>query len=201
VPLHCIATFRLSAGLFLGLSAVARAQHPQPGDRLTVRIFGGEMPVTDTLTVSEAGSVVLPKLGPVPVATFAIRDVADSLRGRYARYYRNPTVDVTLLRRIVVNGEVRKPDIYYLDVSAKLPDVIAHAGGLTETANAKQVSIHRGNEVTRVPDWQTSGSSVAELRSGDQVVVGRRSWLSLNILPAASTIAVVTSIVLSLRRK
>jgi protein involved in polysaccharide export with SLBB domain len=192
---------RLVAGLIIGCAALARAQTPEPGDRLVVRIFGGETPIADTLTVSEAGSVVLPKLGEVRIGSFAIRHLADSLRSRYARYVRNPTVDAVLLRRIVVNGEVKKPDIYYVDVTAKLPDVIAHAGGLTETANSKAVSVRRGSVVTQVPDWQTSGAAVSDLRSGDQILVGRRSWLALNILPAASTIAVVTSIVLSLRRK
>lgn len=191
----------LAAALALSAAGrVAHAQNVQPGDRLVVRIFGGEQLIVDTLTVSDNGVVVLPKLGQVTVSAFPIPQLPDSLRARYARYLRNPTVDVVVLRRVIVNGEVRKPDIYYIDVRATLPDAIAHAGGLTEIANAKDVSIRRAGQITKVPDWQTSGSSIAQLQSGDQIYVGRRSWLSQNFLAAASTLAVLTSIFVSLRR-
>lgn len=181
--------------------SAAAAQHLQPGDRLVVRIFGGEQLLADTLPVSASGSVVLPKLGPVVVTGFDMPTLPDSLRARYARYLRNPTVDVVALRRVSVNGEVKKPDIYYVDLSTTLPDVIAHAGGLTDAANPDRVSIRRGNDVTRIPDWRTSRSSVADLHSGDQVFVGRRSWLAQNILPVASTAAVLVSLFISLRRR
>ena len=178
----------------------ARAQHPQRGDRLVVRIFGGEQPFADSVLVSEGGTVVLPKLGSTLVTNFDVSVLGDSLRALYARYLRNPTVEVIVLRRVIVNGEVKKPDIYYVDLSATLPDVIAHAGGLTEAANPNRVSILRNGSTTRVPDWEQSRASVGQLQSGDQVFVGRRSWLAQNILPVASTAAVLVSLFISLRR-
>jgi protein involved in polysaccharide export with SLBB domain len=180
--------------------SAASAQHPQPGDRLIVRILGGEQPLADTLLVSESGNVVLPKLGTVSVIGFDIATLPDSLRARFARYLRNPTVDVVVLRRIIVNGEVKKPDIYYVDVSTTLPDVIALAGGLTDNAASSKVSIRRGSQITRVPDWETRQSSVADLRSGDQVLVGRKPWLQQNFVSVASTAAVLVSIFITLRR-
>jgi protein involved in polysaccharide export with SLBB domain len=186
--------------LALIVPATVRAQHPQPGDRLVIRIFGGEQLLADTILVSGNGTVVLPKLGPTLVTGFDIPTLPDSLRARYARYLRNPTVDVVVLRRVIVNGEVKKPDIYYVDVSATLPDVIAHAGGLTEAANSSEVLILRNGTTTRVPDWERSRASVGELQSGDQVFVGRRPWLQLNFVSVASTAAVLVSIFITLRR-
>jgi hypothetical protein len=38
------------------------------------------------------------------------------------------------------------------------------------------------------------------LRSGDQILVGRRSWLELNIIPVASFSLALASFLLSLRK-
>jgi protein involved in polysaccharide export with SLBB domain len=192
-----------AAGLVLIFCTVgafsAGAQRPQAGDRLAVRIFGSEQLVADTLTVSPSGTVVLPKLGAVDVSGFDARTLPDSLRERYARYLRNPTVDVVVLRRIVVLGEVKRPDIYYMDLNTTLPDLIAHAGGITESAN-NRVSLKRGTTVSRIADWETNAAVVGSLQSGDQILMGRRSWLSQNALAAASTAAVLVSLFISLRR-
>ena len=179
---------------------MASQQRPQVGDRLVVRIFGGDQILADTLVVSGTGAVVLPKLGPTIVTGFDFASLPDSLRARYARYIRNPAVDVVVLRRVVVGGEVKRPDIYYVDLSATLPDVIAHAGGATESAKRGEVKIVRNGVASVVRDWESSSSRVAELQSGDQIYVPRQSWLALNILPVASTAAVLVSLFISLRR-
>jgi protein involved in polysaccharide export with SLBB domain len=176
------------------------SQSPQAGDRLVVRIFGSEQLVGDTVLVDGSGSVVLPKLGAVNVARLNASELPDSLRAMYARYLRNPTVEVVVLRRVIVLGEVKRPDIYYVDLNATLPDVIAHAGGITDAGSAGRVSLKRGNVVTRVKDWETAGSRVSSLQSGDQILVGRRSWVSQNVLAVSSTLAVLLSLYVTLRR-
>lgn len=192
--------FLLTLALLGGLSPVrAQAQRIRPGDHLVVRLLGEEKPVADTLLVDPSGAVVLPKLGATSLTGFDLPTLPDSLRARYARYLRNPTVDVLVLRRVIVSGEVKKPDIYYVDLNATLADVVAHAGGLTEYANGK-LSLRRGNSVTPVAHWETGQAAVSQLESGDQVVLGRRSWLMQNILPAISTLALLASVVITLRR-
>lgn len=190
----------LTALLVSSLAPTAGAQRLQAGDRLAVRIFGGEQLVADTVLVSESGTVVLPKLGVTSVAGFDAPTLPDSLRARYAKYYRNPTVEVVVLRRVIVLGEVKRPDIYYVDVLTTLPDVIAHAGGLTENASSKKVFLRRGTESQELPGWETSSAAVGTLRSGDQIFVGKKSWLSQNILPAVSTLAVLATVLISLKR-
>lgn len=188
----------IAAFVLTAVTTVASAQFVHPGDRLVVRILGGPSPFGDSVVVDGNLMVVLPKLGPTSLAAYPLPVLADSLRDKYARYLRYPTVEVTALRRIIVGGEVRRPDVYYADLNMTLPDVIAHAGGLTEAANNK-VSIRRDTTTIPVPDWQTSHSSLAELQSGDQIIVGRRPWIMLNIFSAVSTAVVVTSLLLSLR--
>lgn len=44
---------------------------------------------------------------------------------RYGGFLRAPELEVTVLRRIVVNGEVRMPSVYMVDVTLSLRDAIA----------------------------------------------------------------------------
>jgi protein involved in polysaccharide export with SLBB domain len=123
------------------------------------------------------------------------------VRTRFAEYFRDAPVELVVLRRVAVNGEVAKPNVYYVDVTTTLRDVIARAGGITEAGNAKKVTIVRGGQRIAVPNWQQDRSVSSDLRSGDQVVVGRRSWLAMNALPALSVTTVVASLIISLARR
>lgn len=186
--------------LLVAASSAVAAQKPQPGDRLAIRIFGGEQVVEQALLVSSSGTVVLPMLGAVSIGDVDAATLSDTLRAMYAQRLRNPTVDVVLERRIIVLGEVRRPDIYYMDINATLPDVIAHAGGITEIGSSKKVSLKRGTVVTDIPDWESGKAEVSQLKSGDQIIVGRRSWLSQNLLTVATTAAVLLSIYTTVHR-
>jgi protein involved in polysaccharide export with SLBB domain len=173
----------------------------RPGDRVVIQTFqvvAEEARPADTMTVNERGEIVLPRIGVVDISAVPISAVPDTVRGRYARILRNPAVDVLVLRRIAVNGEVRSPDIYYLDSSALLADAIARAGGINDAGNRGRVSIVRRGQEIRVPDWDKPNATNTELLSGDLVVVGRKSWFVLNAIPAVSTVAVVTSILISI---
>jgi protein involved in polysaccharide export with SLBB domain len=187
----------------LGLPLAASAQFPpgsvHPGDRLVIK-FLGEALLPDTVVVNDRGTVVLPKLGSVPLAGTNIDRIPDSLRVRYAAYLRNPDVEVTVLRRIVVSGEVKRPDVYLVDARTTLSDAIAHAGGLTDSANPGNVSITRAGRAVAVRDWDRPGESARELESGDQIIVGRKSWFEMNILAAVSTLAIISSVLISLKR-
>jgi protein involved in polysaccharide export with SLBB domain len=72
--------------------------------------------------------------------------------------------------------------------------VLAQAGGITEAGNTDDVSIVRDGRTMKLGKWRAGGPLSAELRSGDQVVVGRRSWLSRNALAAVSTLGLVVSV-------
>ena len=102
--------------------------------------------------------------------------------------------------RVSVNGAVARPNVYYVDLTTTVRDLIARAGGVTEVANANDVIVIRDGERIRVRDWQRDQSQTSDLRSGDQVVVGRKSWLSMNLLPALSVMTGVVSLAVVLFR-
>jgi protein involved in polysaccharide export with SLBB domain len=182
---------------FVRRAAVERAE---PGDRVWLHVWR-EPKLSDTVTVDERGRVLFPKIGLVDASALPIADFRDTVRARFAEFLRDAPVDVVVLRRVAVNGAVMKPDVYYVDVSMTLRDVIARAGGVSDNGNPNNVAIIRGTRRIPVHDWQADRSPTSDLHSGDQVVVGRKSWFALNALGALSVSAVVASIVISLVRR
>ena len=92
------------------------------------------------------------------------------------------------------------PNIYMVDVTSSLRDAVARAGGLLETGNKNKVSIIRDGRESRVKNWDRVNGPETDLQSGDQIVVGRKSWLTLNALPVISTSVIVIGLIQSLRR-
>lgn len=178
----------------------AAASRPEPGDRVWLHVWK-EPKMSDTIQVDENGQVQFPKIGLIDASTMTIGAFRDTVRSRFGEYLRDSPVDIVVLRRIAVNGEVNKPDVYYMDVSMTLRDAIARAGGITENGNPKKVSIVRGAQKIPVRDWQENQSTLTDLQSGDQVVVGRKAWLSINALAAISVSTVVASLVISLAHR
>lgn len=157
-----------------------------------------EPDLSDTLTVSERGEAAFPKLGIMQIAQLTILQLQDTLRQRYSAYLRNPALEVIVLRRIVVNGEVDQPNVYWMEATGTVRDAIALAGGISEQGDRGKVYIVRQGERTRVRDWERSLESAADLQSGDQVIVERKNWLALNLLPAISTAVVVAYLIINL---
>jgi len=178
----------------------ASAAHPQPGDRVWLHVWR-EPKLSDTVMVDERGDVMLPKVGLVSAASLSIGAFRDTVRARFAEFLRDSPVELVVLRRVAVNGQVAKPNVYYVDVTTTVRDVIARAGGVTEVGNANNVSVIRDGKRIRVRDWQQDRSTNSDLRSGDQVVVARKSWLAMNALPALSVMTGVVGLAVVLLRQ
>lgn len=167
--------------------ALSAAGFAQPGDQVRITVwpqsaFGAPV----TAVVDADGNILVPPAGQLSVREVPIQTLRDTLRARLSKFIRQPEVDVQVLRRVTVNGAVLKPDVYYMDVASTLRDAIALAGGITEVGARGKVYVIRTGQRIHVPQWETDAGASSVLRSGDQVLVGRRSWLELNILPIAS---------------
>ena len=169
------------------------------GDRIALRVLR-ESTYTETTTVDAQGQVVLPQLGLLTVAGLPIAAVQDTVRARYSEFFRNPAVSVTVLRRVGVEGEVKSPGLYYVDPTMTLRDLIAQSGGLTEAANADHVEVVRDGRRLGLTGSEAI-SAITVLRSGDAVVVGRRSWFSRNSLAVVSTLGLVVSVAVQAIRR
>jgi polysaccharide biosynthesis/export protein len=161
---------------------------PRPGDQVKIAIFadtiGGEF------TVDMDGYVVLPMKGRVRVSDRSVYELTEEFRAWYVEYSRNPAVEVTFLRRVAVLGAVREPDIYMVDPTVSLRDAIAMAGGFSPEANPRRLTVFRGDEQI-VLQGSDARFRIMELESGDQILVGERSWVQRNSLAVVSTAMVV----------
>jgi protein involved in polysaccharide export with SLBB domain len=172
----------------------------RPGDQIALH-FVKDKDLSQTVTVNERGEAVFPKLGTMSVGELSIAQLQDTLRVRYLEYLRAPEFEVSVLRRVAVNGEVRMPNVYMVDAATTLRDVIARAGGLTENGSRGKVSILRGSTRIRVKDWDAPTGPATSLESGDQVFVGRKPWLVINALPVIATAVSVTSLAVAIHRR
>jgi protein involved in polysaccharide export with SLBB domain len=169
-----------------------------PGDLLRIQIWrepdlGGEF------IVDVDGVVTLPLLGRVPVAGVPVDQLHANLMQQYAVHLRNPSISITPRRRVNIFGEVRAPGLYPVDPTVSLAGAIALAGGATEDGDLRRIRILREGAELRQRVGVAETLNSADIRSGDQIIVERRSWLERNSPMLLSTaINVVATIVTTL---
>ncbi|MDP2957492.1 MAG: SLBB domain-containing protein, partial [Longimicrobiales bacterium] len=183
-----------------------------PGDVVRIEAMLARSGLLDTLaatgrgggggdyTVDADGLALLPLLGLVRVANRPFVEVRREIERAYAEEYVDATVRVTPLVRIALLGEVRTPGLLPVDPTMTLADVVAAAGGLTPSANRSDIRLWRQDEtVLLAVEGELVGLRIP-LRSGDRIVIGRRSWASENlpfVLGAGASVvaAVLTALI------
>jgi polysaccharide export outer membrane protein len=178
----------------------AGALSAEPGDRVWLHVWREPL-LSDTVTVDENGNVLLPKIGVLRTSGLPISALRDTIRARFSEFLRDSPVDVVVLRRVAVNGAVAKPDVYYVDLTTTLRDAIARAGGIAPDGDDGKVAVIRQGQKIPIPNWQSDVSTSSDLRSGDQVVVGRKSWIQMNFLSALSVATVALSVLYTISHK
>ncbi|HVE33261.1 MAG TPA: polysaccharide biosynthesis/export family protein [Gemmatimonadaceae bacterium] len=181
-------------------SAVASSPRLAVGDRVIVRVWP-EIKLSDTVVVDERGEINLRHVGSIGVLALDYDRLRDTLRARYATFLRGPVIDVIAFRRVTVNGAVNKPDVYMIDQTSTIRDVIARAGGVAPNGDAHKVEILRGAERIRAQSWDKPDAVVEQLRSGDVILVGRRPWWVENLGTITGVAGVTASIAFTLLRK
>jgi len=161
-------------------TAMADSLGIQPGDLIRIKVWR-EPDLSDSTRVDADGNVTLPRMGVVRVGGMSQDSVRRLIVSTYAKYLRDPAVDVTVLPRVTILGAVRNPGVRNLDPTMTVADALATAGGAAPEGKVDKVELRRRGE--RVPARLTLDARLAEtpIRSGDQLVVPQRSWLSRNV--------------------
>lgn len=148
--------------------------------------------------VDEAGTVVFPRVGEYSVLGDTPESLTSRLQEDFRQYLRNPSIEVTVLRRVRVIGAVNNPGLFQLDPTVTIADALARAGGATALGDPDKIRIIRGGQEIAVD--VTSETPIAEspIRSGDQLYVPERSWISRNSGVVAATITGAVSLVIAL---
>jgi polysaccharide export outer membrane protein len=177
---------------------VAEFSEPlRPGDVIRLRIWR-EPDLSGEFPVDESGQAVLPLVGPVSVVGLSRDSLRRSLLTSYTEYLKNPSIEVILLRRVNVMGAVRNPGLYPVDPTMTVADALALAGGPSPDGKRDRVELLRGGEriVVRLEPSARLGDT--PLRSGDQLYVPSRSWISRNPGVVVGTATFLTALIVRL---
>ena len=171
----------------------------RPGDLIRLRIWR-EPDLSGEFTVDETGTVVLPKLGTVMITGESAGSLRTKLLRAYAEFLSHSAVEVTVLRRLLVLGAVRNPGVYSADQTMTVEDGLALAGGASPIGNPNHVELRRHGQKVPVRLTLRTQLTDASIRSGDQLYVPERSWISRNPGVFVGIVSVVaTTLVLALR--
>lgn len=155
----------------------------RPRDRFLVVIGGVQQP---SIVIDAAGNAVFPIIGLVQVAGLspseAEGEVLRAMRGRSVR----EDIMIRSLRRVVVEGEVARTDVLYVEQGTTVPEALVLAGGVTSIGDRRRVEVRRDGRLATTVDIRTD--RLTALQSGDEIVVRRLPWY-------ARSGVIVTSIV------
>ena len=167
--------------------------HVGPGDILSVIVFNHPeltLPAGPQRSAAESGfqvgsdgTINYPFIGSVRASGRPVDQIRGDIAQRLATFIPDPQVEVRIAafnaQAVVVSGEVRTPNRQPLTaVALTLIEAINAAGGFTEQADPRIVSVQRGGRVYQVDVQGFLSGGLTQnnpvLRNGDVVSVPRR---------------------------
>ncbi|HSG08669.1 MAG TPA: polysaccharide biosynthesis/export family protein [Longimicrobiales bacterium] len=169
----------------------------KPGDIVRLRIWR-EPDMSGEFTVDEAGMVVFPRVGEYRVLDDTPESLSARLQADYRQYLVNPSIEVTVLRRVRIVGAVNNPGLFPVDPTVTVGDALALAGGPTLNGDPDKVRIIRNGQEIAVNIRANTRLTDSAIQSGDQLYVPERSWISRNSNVVATSIAASVSLIIAL---
>jgi protein involved in polysaccharide export with SLBB domain len=166
----------------------------RPGDLIRLKIWR-EPEMSGDIPVNEEGVATLPRIGPLQVGNLAADSLKRMLIRSYAVFLRDPAVDITVLRRVTILGAVRTPNVYHLEPTMTVAEALALAGGVAPEGKQDQVEVRREGSVVALKLSRRVRLADTPLRSGDELYVPQRSWLSRNTGLVLGGLGTVASII------
>lgn len=165
-----------------------------PGDVVRINVWR-EPDLTGEFLVQEDGTAVLPRIGSIRVTDYTPSRLKENLVAEYGKTLINPSIEIVVLRRILITGEVGSEGVYPIDTTMSLVEALAMAGGPTEVAKKDRVYLIRGGEEIEIDMDDPLDVRNVALQSGDQLVVPRssawiRNWRT-GVAVVSSTISLI----------
>lgn len=125
-----------------------------PGDTVLVQLFGKEN-VEYELPVTRNGMLLLPNIGPVPVAGLTFSQLQGEIRNRIATQLIGVKASVTLgkLRsiRIFAMGDVAQPGSYVISGLSNMTNALFASGGVKTIGSLRNIQLKRdGKTIARL---------------------------------------------------
>ena len=115
------------------------------GDQIFIQVFD-EPDLTMRTSISESGEINYSYLGTIQVAGQTPSQLTTSITEKLRDgYLKNPSVNITVekYRSFFVDGEVRQPGSYGYEPGLTLAKAVSLAGGLTDRASRKKITLTR----------------------------------------------------------
>jgi protein involved in polysaccharide export with SLBB domain len=175
-----------------GKSAIRNPQSAIPPSPAYVFVTGDVLDITvrpqegydRTLTIQPDGKIVFPIVGEVPAAGMTVLQLQERLQQGLQVELKRPRVTVSLkeinkglLRRVSVLGAVKSPGVYELKEQSTLAELLATAGGPSNVADLRRVTITRADgEKQQVVDLSRAArtgelTENVVLEPGDLIIV------------------------------
>ncbi len=143
-----------------GFRAIAQSDEVTPdgfrlgeGDKISIQVFD-EPDLTMAARIGASGAINYSYLGDIQVAGKTPVEVEREITQLLSDgYLVNPSVNVTIdeFRPFFINGEVRNPGGYSYQPGLTLGKAIALAGGMTDRASRRKISIVRASRGSEKP--------------------------------------------------
>ncbi|WP_340678633.1 SLBB domain-containing protein, partial [Paraglaciecola sp.] len=150
-----------------------------PGDQLVVQLFGKENEEYN-LEVGRDGNIVVPRLGPIAVATKSFAEAKSYLSEQIKKKIIGVEVSVIMGElttiRVFVMGEALKPGAYNVSSLSTITHALVVSGGVSDIASLRNVQLKRAGKLVTtldVYDLLNQGDSTNDslLRSGDVIFI------------------------------
>ncbi len=165
---------RIAPLAITGPTSGLAAYHLGAGDKLRITVYN-EPALTGEYSVTPAGAVAFPLIGPVDAANRTIDQVsADIVHRLDTGYVHDPRVSIEVLnfRPFYILGEVNKPGEYPYSAGLTVDKAVALAGGFTYRANSRVVFLRR-NDRPEEGSVALRGAPVG-VQPGDTIRIGER---------------------------
>jgi polysaccharide export outer membrane protein len=153
-----------------------------PEDLLYIHVWKEEA-VTRTVPVRMDGKISLPLIQEIKAAGLTPLQLKEVLTRKFKEFIENPIVSVTVVEvnsfKVYVMGQVKTPGVHRLRSETTVTQIIVIAGGFTEWANQRKITIVRkedGREkrikvnYKKIMDSGNPNTDVV-LKAGDTIVV------------------------------
>ena len=125
-----------------------------PGDELNV-VLWGRINRTLKMSVQRDGTVLVPQVGPLPVAGLSFSQTQKLIEGQIDQI-EGVQSDVTMGRlkiiQVFVIGQVATPGLQTVSALAHVSDALVAAGGVLKTGSLRRVELRRDDRLIRVVD-------------------------------------------------
>jgi len=172
-----------------------------PGDSVKIAVWRNPE-LSGGFLVTGDGTIQHPLYQAIHVAQIPLDSVTSRIGAFLTQFTTTPQFVVQPEFHIVVRGEVRNPALYTVPLETTLGGAIAAAGGPTPEAQLRKVTLVRDQRSYHLDLSDPAAPwTSAPIRSGDQIIIGRKSNLFFGvILPLITASAAVASLISVLRR-